>query len=406
MHSRIPFALICLGLVVACSEQVPKADPIRAVKTLRVTSQTAQGSQEFAAEVRARTESRLGFRVGGKITRRNVEVGSAVTAGQVLAQLDPRDLQLGHEAATAAFVAAQVNLEQATADYRRYKDLLDKGFISSAELERRESVVRSAQAQFDQTKAQASAQGNQTGYAALVADASGVVTGIDAEAGMVVAAGTPVLRLAHDGPRDVVFSVPEDQVGAIKALGTSPGAFKVRFWGETGPAHAATLREVAAAADAVTRTFLVKADIGTIRGVRLGQTATVFVELPRVAGILTLPLSALREEYPQADASRRPPPVGVAETSGGRAFPQEQGKSAVWVVDEATMTVSLRPVQVAGTQGNEVIIGAGLAAGQIVVTAGAHVLEPGQKVKLYGQAGAVAGVDPVRAGATSPKVPN
>ena len=380
MHTRFLLALVvCLGLVVACSKQVPRADPIRAVKTLRVSSQMAQGSQEFAAEVRARTESRLGFRVGGKITRRNVDVGSGVTAGQVLAQLDPRDLQLGHEAATAAFVAAQVNLEQAIADYRRYKDLLDKGFISSADLERRESVVKSAQAQFDQTKAQASAQGNQTGYAALVADASGVVTAIDAEPGMVVAAGTPVLRLAHDGPRDVVFSVPEDQVGAIKALGASPGAFKVRFWSETGLAHAATLREVAAAADAVTRTFLVKADIGNIRGVRLGQTATVYVELPRVAGILTLPLSALREE---------------------------QGRSAVWVVDEATMTVSLRPVQVAGTQGNEVIIGAGLAADQIVVTAGVHVLEPGQKVKLYGQTGAVADVDPVRTGATSPKVPN
>jgi RND family efflux transporter MFP subunit len=379
MHFRTVLALSCLGLVVACSEQVPKADPIRAVKTLRVSSQTAQGSQEFAAEVRARTESRLGFRVGGKITSRNVDVGSSVSAGQVLAQLDPRDLQLGHEAATAAFAAARVNLEQATADYRRYKDLLDKGFISSAELERRESVVKSAQAQFDQTKAQASAQGNQTGYAALVADASAIVTGVDAEPGMVVAAGTPVLRLAHDGPRDVVFSVPEDQVDAIKALGRSPGAFKVRFWGETGPAHAATLREIAAAADAVTRTFLVKADIGNIRGVRLGQTATVYVELPRVAGILTLPLSALREE---------------------------QGQSAVWVVDQATMTVSLRRVQVAGTQGNEVIIGAGLAADQIVVTAGVHVLEPGQKVKLYGAAGAVAGVDPARTGATSPKVPN
>ncbi len=363
MNYRLLFALLCAGVLGACSKPVPKPDPVRSVKTVRVQPQTAQVSQEFAGEVRARTESRLGFRVGGKITRRDADVGSAVMAGQVLAQIDPQDLKLGHEAATAGFVAAGVNLDQAQADYRRFKDLLEKGFISAAELERRESVVKSAQAQFDQARAQASAQGNQAGYARLVADASGVITGIEAEPGMVVAVGTPVLRLAHNGPRDVVFSVPEDQVAAIKALGATPGAFKIRLWGDTGPAHAATLREIAAAADAVTRTFLVKADIGNIRGVRLGQTATVYVELPRIAGITRLPLSALREE---------------------------QGKTAVWVVDEATMTVSLRPVQVTGTQGNEVIIGAGLNPQQVVVTAGVHVLEPGQKVKLFAQTGAVA----------------
>ena len=370
MTHRILLAIACAGALAACSKPAPKADPTRAVKTVRVQSQTAQATQEFAAEVRAKTESRLGFRVGGKITRREVDIGSAVSAGQVLVQLDPKDLQLGQDAAAAGFVAAQVNLDQAQADYRRFKDLLEKGFISAAELERRESVVKSAQAQFDQAKAQASAQGNQTGYAALVADASGVITGIDAEPGMVVAAGTPVLRLAHNGPRDVVFSVPEDQVTAIKALGTTSGAFKIRLWGEAGPVHAATLREIAAAADPVTRTFLVKADIGSIRGVRLGQTATVYVELPRVAGVIKLPLSALREE---------------------------QGKTAVWVVDEATMTVALRPVQVLGTQGNEVVIGSGLNPQQIVVTAGVHVLEPGQKVKLFAQPGAVAAAD-----ATSP----
>ena len=366
MNHRIFLMIAGAVLLGACSKPVPKADPVRAVKTVRVQSQTTQATQEFAAEVRAKTESRLGFRVGGKITRREVDIGSAVSAGQILAQLDPKDLQLGQDAAAAGFVAAQVNLDQAQAEYRRFKDLLEKGFISAAELERRESVVKSAQAQFDQAKAQASAQGNQTGYAALVADASGVITGIDAEPGMVVAAGMPVLRLAHNGPRDVVFSVPEDQVAAIKALGATPGAFKIRLWGEAVPAHAATLREIAAAADPVTRTFLVKADIGSIRGVRLGQTATVYVELPRIAGVTKLPLSALREE---------------------------QGKTAVWVVDEATMTVALRPVQVLGTQGNEVVIGAGLNPLQIVVTAGVHVLEPGQKVKLFAQPGAVAAAD-------------
>ena len=62
----------------------------------------------------------------------------------------------------------------------------------------------------------------------------------------------------------------------------------------------------------------------------------------------------------------------------------------VWVVDPVNSTVSLQAVQVAGADGNEVVIGTGLTAGQIVVTAGVHVLSPGQKVKLYVEPGSVA----------------
>lgn len=363
MSYRFSIVIVFLALISACSKPIPPSDPVRAVKVVKVTSQTAGATQEYAGEVRARTESRLGFRVGGKITRRQAEIGKPVKAGQFLAQLDPQDLKLGEDVATAALTAARVNLEQATADFRRFKELLDKGFISSAELERRDTALKAARAQFDQAKAQSSMQGNQTGYAVLLADASGVITSIDAEPGMVVSAGTPVVRLAHDGARDVVFSVPEDRVAMIKSLANTPTAFKIRLWGESDQFYSARVREIAAAADPVTRTFLVKVDVGHVKGLRLGQTATVLVELPRALGIAKLPLSALREE---------------------------QGKSMVWVVDPVNSTVSLQAVQVAGADGNEVVIGTGLTAGQIVVTAGVHVLSPGQKVKLYVEPGSVA----------------
>jgi RND family efflux transporter MFP subunit len=161
----------------------PAPEPIRAVRTMTVASDAAGGVQEYAAEIRARTESRLGFRVGGKLVRRQVDTGSVVKAGQVLAQLDPQDLRLGQDAARAALAAAQVTQEQALADFKRYKDLRDQGFISSAELERRDTALKSAQAQLDQAKAQANVQGNQAAYATLVADASGVITAVDAEPG-------------------------------------------------------------------------------------------------------------------------------------------------------------------------------------------------------------------------------
>ena len=358
MRSTLLISLLGAAVLTACSKAEPPSAPVRAVRTMAVATDTAGGTYEYAAEVRARTESRLGFRVGGKIVRRTANVGDMVKAGQVLAQLDSEDLKLGQDAARAGLVAAQANFDQTAADFKRFKELRDQGFISSAELERRDTALKAAQAQLDQARAQSSVQGNQAAYAALVADASGVITGVDAEPGMVVSAGASVVRLAHDGPRDVVFNVPEDKVGVIKALAAQSGGIKVRLWGaaETLPAH---IREIAAAADPVTRTFTVKADLEKLpanTSVRLGQTATIIAELPKVAGITKLPLSALREE---------------------------QGKTAVWVVDKATMTVASKDVQLAGADGNEAVITSGLAPGMLVVTAGVHVLNPGQQVKLY-----------------------
>lgn len=347
--------VLAAAVLAACSKPAPPPEAVRAVRTQVVSADSAGGVHEYAAEVRARTESRLSFRVAGKVVRRAVNLGDTVKAGQVLAQLDPQDLRLGQEAARAAVNSAQVNWQQADADFKRFKELRDQGFISAAELERRETTLKAARAQLDQARAQSSVQVNQAAYTTLSADAAGVITGVDAEPGTVVAAGTPVLRLAQDGPRDVLFSVPEDQVAELRALAQAPGALKVRLWGDGQKLLPASVREVSAAADPATRTFLVKADIGAAP-VRLGQTATVLVDRPRSVGVIKLPLSAVMEM---------------------------QGKASVWVVDKATMTVKPQPIQVAGADGNTVLVSGGLQPGQTVVTAGVHVLTPGQKVKFY-----------------------
>jgi len=231
MRHALLVALAGITVLAACSKTVPAPDPVRAVRTQTVAPQTAGGAYEYAGEVKARTESRLSFRVAGKMLKRAVDLGDSVKAGQMLAELDPRDLRLGQDAARASVAMAQASYDQNAADFKRYKDLHDQGFIGPAELERRDMALKTARAQLDQAKAQSNVQGNQAGYAALLADAAGVITGVDVEPGMVVAAGAPVLRLAHDGPRDVVFSVPEDKVGLVKALAAQPGRFKVRLWG-------------------------------------------------------------------------------------------------------------------------------------------------------------------------------
>lgn len=342
-------------MLVACSPAAPPPEPVRSVRTLTLVTADAGGQHDYAAEVRARTESRLGFRVAGKVTTRNVNLGDVVKAGQVLARLDPSDLRLGLQAAQAALAAAQANYEFSAAELRRFRELKDQGFISGWELERRETATAAAKAQFEQAKVQASTQGNQARYADLVADTAGVITAVEAEPGTVVASGTPVVRLAHDGPRDVVFNLPEDRAGEARGLVGKPGALKVQFWSDRQTWLPATVREVAASADPATRTFLVKADIGTASA-KLGQTATVRVEASRPAKLIRLPLTAVVER---------------------------QGASAVWVLDAASMTVKPQPVRVAGADGNDVLIAEGLGAGQVVVTAGTHVLSPGQKVRQY-----------------------
>jgi membrane fusion protein, multidrug efflux system len=333
-------------------------EPVRAVRIVTLQAGTAGGAHEYAAEVRARTESRLGFRVGGKLIRRAVDPGDAVKKGQVLAQLDPQDLKLGQEAALGAVSAAEVNATLAAADLRRFRDLRDQGFISSAELERREATLKAAQAQLQQARAQAGVQGNQADYSTLRADAAGVITAVEVDIGAVVSAGAPVVRLAWDGPRDVVFSVPEDRVAAARNLLGKAGALQVRVWGSEAEPLRATLREVSAAADPATRTFLVKADVGSAP-LRLGQTVSVAVDMPPVPGVIKLPLTAVLEQ---------------------------QGQSVVWLLDKSSMTVKIQPIDVAGADGNEVVVAGGLQPGQVVVTAGVHTLSPGQKVTLYGTA--------------------
>jgi len=347
-------ATLLSALLSGCGKQPAAPEPERAVRTQLVSAGSASASHEYAAEVRPRIESRLSFRVSGKLLSRAVNLGDSVKAGQALARIDAQDLKLAEAAASAAVMAARTNRDQAGQDYKRFVDLQRQGFISAAELERRDSAFKAAQAQLEQAKAQSDVQGNQSGYATLTADGAGVVTGINAEPGQVLAAGTPVVTVALDGPRDLIFSVPEDQIVSVKAAAGQPGALKVRLWG-ADKTYPLTLREVAAAADPVTRTFLIKADAGKL-DVRLGQSATVVLDLPQMAGIIKLPLAAVL---------------------------QQGGKTSVWTLDGASMTVKPVPVQVGGAEGNEVVIAGGLKPGQEVVVAGVHVLNPGQKVKRY-----------------------
>lgn len=346
------FLVVLIGLSACSKTEVPK-EPLRAVKLLTVSGTALNIEGEYSAEVRARVESRLGFQVGGKLVQRQADQGQRVVSGQLLAQIDANDYQLALQAARALVSAAQSQRDLAEADFKRFETLRSQNFISSAELERREATLKAADAALNQAKAQAQVQSNQAGYARLLATHAGVITAVDAEVGQVLSAGQPVFKLAHEGPRDAVFAVSEAVAMALQV--GQPMQAKLA---SSGQVFKGKVRELAASADPITRTYAVKLALEGSDRLPLGATLHVLAAnlIGSQPDVIKLPTSALLKE---------------GQTT------------VVWVLDESSMTVQTQVVQLGPLDGNEVVIVSGLKPGQKVVSAGVHVLTAGQKVSVY-----------------------
>jgi RND family efflux transporter MFP subunit len=341
---------ISLGLLGACSKPVEKAEDIRPVRAIKISEVASDVALEFSGEVRPKIESKLGFRVNGKIVARLVEVGNLVKRGQVLMRLDPQDLALAQAQAKAGMSAAEGNRDLAKAELKRYQELREKNFVAASVLDSRETTYKAAQASYEQAVAAYKNQVNQSQYTSLLADADGVVTSVDAEVGQVVAAGTPVVRVAQTKDVDVVLGIPEDKVNSIRQMTD----IKVRLWANPDVAITAALRELSPIADPATRTFTAKLALpATTKELKLGMTATATFSAKDVPTAIKLPLTALF---------------------------QEKGVTSVWVVESGV--VRLVPITLAGSTEQSVLVASGLKAGQTVVTAGVNLLKPNQKVLL------------------------
>jgi len=343
-------ALIVL-LTAGCSKEVPPTEDVRPVRVMTITPIAVNADTELPGEVRPRVESGVGFQVGGRINSRRVEMGQRVSQGDVLATLDPTDFKLSAAAAAAQLNAAQVERDQQRADVKRFEDLHRQGFISGAELERRKAQLDAAEARYVQAAALADVSTNQAAYATLRAPAAGVVSAIDAEVGQVVASGQSVVRIALAGDKEVAIAIPEARLEQLRRIAD----LRVALW-----AHETELkgriREIAPIADPATRTFAARVTlIDPPADVALGMTATV-----------------------RFSSAPMPPSLGVPLT----ALLREGDATYVWRLDRQAMTVGKSKVEVAGVSGNTVILGSGVQAGDAIVTAGAHLLKPGQKVRL------------------------
>lgn len=346
---QIMLLLVTTLALAACEK--PQENPAAPRPALVMTMQ--EGNHVIASgivgEIKPRYESAQGFRVAGKIIARTVEIGAQVKKGQVIAKLDSTDANLAVQANQANIAAAAADLVLAQANLERQRQLKDKKFISAAALDQYETAAKAAQARLQQTKAQTQVSGNQSRYTTLTADRDGVVTMIRAEPGQVVEAGEVVVQIIDTKALEVQIPVPESRMAQL----TLKAQAKMRLWVNREKNYTVNVREIAPAADPVTRTFLVKLDIlEADTEVRPGMTATVFFRQP-AGDTMLVPSNAVMAVGQQA---------------------------IVWLVD-AQNRVHARNVEVASYREDGVVLKAGIASGEKIVVAGVQALVENQVIR-------------------------
>ena len=344
--------MLAAAFLAGCDQkQAAAPEPVRPVKLMRVEVKAATRPVTYSGVVKARREATLGFRVAGKIVERAVNVGDRVAPGQLLARLDRSDLALSLASATATLSSARSQLAVAQSAYARAEDLAARGFLAKATLDERKLALDQALAAVDQARAAQEQAAHQATYADLTSDVAGVVTGVQAEAGQVVAAGAPVVVVARDGEDEVAIAVPESEIRHFHV----GDRFAVRFWADPDLAGAGVAREIAGSADPASRTFAVRVSLADNPAIRLGETATVTAQIPVETAGVEAPLAALTER---------------------------DGRATVWIVDQRSLTVSPREVEPAGFTGENVRLVRGLAPGEWIVAAGAQFMTPGKLVRV------------------------
>ncbi|MBL8297238.1 MAG: efflux RND transporter periplasmic adaptor subunit [Rhodanobacteraceae bacterium] len=339
-----------LALVSGCNSRAEVQEPIRPAIVARPQSASSEAGTLYSGDIKARYESALGFRVGGKIRQRKVDVGAKVKAGDLIAELDPQDLNLQASSAKASLAAAEADLATAKSERARYEALRGKNFVSATQFDAVDNRLKAATARATEARAALTVAQNHAGYSELRADHDGIITSIAAEAGQVVAPGQVIATLARDGQREVEISIPESRIGDYRK--EQPAT--IELWAESGKHMAGVLREIAPEADATTRTYRVRVTLDSdAEPAKLGQTARVFFRGEESDAAHLIPLAALYEK---------------------------DGKPAVWVLDSKTRQVHLKSVTVSAYREQGVMLMEGVDSQDWIVAAGVHKLREGQSV--------------------------
>jgi len=346
-----PVSAVALVLALAACGQNEPAPPTaaRPVRVATVEESKLANDTKLTGEIQAEKNVALGFRIGGRVSERPVNVGDRVAAGQVVAGLDPVIERNALNAAKAALTAARGEVGTARNTFERQERLMAQGFTTRPRFDQALQAQETAQAQLENAEAQVELAQDRLGFTELRADVAGVVTARSVEPGEVVQPGQVIVQVARDDGRDAVFNVPARLLEAK----TGDATIRIALAEDASVTAYGRVREVAPQADPVTRTFQVR--VGLINpqaAMRLGSTVTGTMELTSAA-IVAIPASALTQS-------------GVSP--------------AVWIVDPASSTVSLRTVDVLRFDPNRVIVSQGLEPGEVIVTGGIQALHVGQRV--------------------------
>ena len=344
--------------------------PVRMFEVGSVESRSAKNV--FTGTVRARYETPVGFRVGGKIVSRKIEVGQKVNPGDVLFELDAEDYQLQQKTSEANLTVARAAVRQSTAEEQRLVELRRANAVSQSEYDLGLSARDIALGQQTSAERQLQLANNQLGYCRLVADATGIVTNVQAESGQVVTAGTAVCVIAQAEQLEAVVDIPENRSSLAPDLVAS-----VQFWSLPDQHSTVLLRELSPVADPVTRTYRARFSIEHPPAeVHLGMTATVSWD----------------EDSREASSSSK-----FALTGGTResivsvpssAIIQHGDGSAVWLAtpdssSPTTYTIQPQSVQVKAYGAQLTEISSGLTSGQLIVSAGVQKLDEAMKVRVW-----------------------
>ena len=341
---------LTVALMVGWSSKPAVRDPRLQSPSVEIFEAQAGSSNKrtFTGVVEARVQSDLGFRVGGKILERSVNMGQRVQKGQILMRIDSVDLKLSLAAQQANVHAARAKYTQTQADEARYAALVKSGAVSRQEYDQARAALDSAKAQLDAAEAYARVSNNSSEYAVLLADADGVIVRTLSEPGQVVAAGQTVIQLAHNGPREALVNLPE---GVRPNLGTIASA---QLYGQD-QMYQARLRQLSEAADPASRTFEARYVLdGEAASAPLGSTVTITLVTRQTSGNQSVRM-----------------PIGAVYDCGSGP--------GVWIVDDKS-EVKFRSVTIASIDQEEVVVSHGVAAGEKVVALGAHLLHEGQVV--------------------------
>lgn len=302
----------------------------------------------ITGEVSARVESDLSFRVSGRIVERLVDVGSSVKAGQVLARMDAEEQKADLGVATANLQSALAQQTQAQLAFDRQQNLFKTQVATRAALDQAQEALLTAEGGVKLAQAQFDTAQDALSYTELRADADGVITARNAEVGQVAQAAQLIFTLAHDGPRDAVFNVFESLYLGRNLENT------VAVSSLSAPSHKieASVREISPTIDPSTGTIRVK--------VGLEGTADMQLGAPVVGSFRSVAQDAI--ELPWS------------------AMASKSGQPAVWIVDPASSSVSLHPIDVSDYETGCFAVRAGVSPGDIVVVDGTKFLRPGEVV--------------------------